>query len=228
MNRRGGAPRPRGSLRQRGFAARVLTARNHAQAVAALIGRDVRFAPLVGRWGLPPFWTHPPGFAGLILAILAQQVSIESARAAFAKLERTIPALRPEDFLVLDDARLRAIGFSRQKAGYGRDLAAAIVEGRFDPAALRRLDDEAARQSLLALRGVGPWTADTYLLFSLRRTDVWPSRDLALERAVSELAGAGERLDSAKVDCIAEGWRPLRAVAARLLWAHYLGQRGRL
>ncbi|HNQ56161.1 MAG TPA: DNA-3-methyladenine glycosylase 2 family protein [Candidatus Desulfobacillus denitrificans] len=196
--------------------------------MAALVERDARFAPLVGRWGLPPLWTHPPGFAGLMLAILAQQVSIESARAAFAKLERAIPALRPQDFLALADTDLRTIGFSRQKADYGRDLATAMVDGAFDPAALRRLDDEAARQRLLALRGVGPWTADTYLLFSLRRVDVWPTRDLAPERAVSELEGAGERLDSATVDRIALGWRPLRAVAARLLWAHYLEQRGRL
>ncbi len=197
-------------------------------AVARLARLDARFGRLVADWGVPPFWTHPPGFAGLVLAILAQQVSIESARAAYAKLARALGRVTAERFLSLDAEDLRAIGFSRQKAGYASGIAGQIAGGQLDLAALRRLDDEAARERLMQLRGIGKWTADTYLLFSLRRADVWPSGDLALEIAVSELNGRRRKLATATVDRMARDWRPLRAVAARLLWGQYLSRRGRL
>ncbi len=133
----------------------------------------------------------------------------------------------PERFLTLDDATLRAIGFSRQKAGYVRGLAEAIVGGTLDLDAIGRMDDEAARQALIAIRGIGPWTADTYILFSLRRPDAWPFGDLALAKAVQEVRGLDDLPSYEDVDVIAESWRPWRAVAARILWHHYLSERGR-
>lgn len=206
---------------------RVLSQRSFERAVTTLCERDERLARIVAQWGPPPFWTHPIGFPGITLAILAQQVSLESAQAAFRKLERTIHTVTPAAFLTLDAAALRAVGFSRQKASYVRGIALNIDAGDIDFDSLRRLSDDAVRARLQQLRGVGRWTADTYLLFALRRADVWPRGDLALEIAVAELAGAPARLAEDAVDRIVRAWAPLRAVAARILWCHYLKQRGR-
>jgi len=162
-----------------------------------------------------------------VLEILSQQVSLESANAAFAKLRQRIAPVTPERFLILDDCSLKEIGFSRQKAGYVRGLAAAIVGGALDLDAVGRMVDGEARDTLLAVRGIGPWTADTYLLFALRRPDAWPSGDLALARTIQELRGMESVPSYAEADAIAEVWRPWRAVAARILWHSYLSERGR-
>jgi DNA-3-methyladenine glycosylase II len=197
------------------------------QALSELAARDKQLAKIIADWGDPPLWTHPTGLPGLVLAILSQQVSLESARAAYAKLEKTIHTITPQKFLSLNDAELLAIGFSRQKAAYVRGIAQAIIDGELDLDELEHLEDSAARQRLLAIRGVGPWTADVYLLFTLRRPDAWPTGDLALEIAVQEMLGLSSKPSSDEADQIAEGWKPWRAVAARILWHFYLSQRGR-
>jgi DNA-3-methyladenine glycosylase II len=183
-------------------------------------------AGVVERWGPPPFWRHPEGFAGLVHGILAQQVSLESAVAAYGRLEGALGRVEPEAFLTLDDARLRAIGFSRQKAAYARGLASAIAAGALDLARLEAAPDDEVRRELLALRGIGRWTADVYLLFALRRPDAWPSGDLALAKSVQELWGLPALPGWDELDAWAERWRPLRAVAARFLWHDYLSRRG--
>lgn len=198
-----------------------------AQAIADLVDRDPDLARAVARWGEPSFWTHEPGFPGLVLEILSQQVSLESANAAFATLGRRIAPITPEGFLTLDDTMLEEIGFSRQKTGYVRGLAEAIVCGVLDLDEVGQMADDAARDALLAIKGIGPWTADTYLLFALRRPDAWPSGDLALSKAVQELRGLASVPSYAEADSIADGWRPWRAVAARILWHAYLSARGR-
>jgi len=190
--------------------------------------QDPDLAQAVSRWGKPPFWTHAPGFAGIVLAILSQQVSLESAQAAYTKLENAIGSINPEEFLSLDDSALRAIGFSRQKASYVRGLAQEISASEFDLDDLEAMDNELARKRLIEVRGIGPWTADTYLLFALRRSDAWPSGDLALEKAIQELKVLATIPGSEDADRIAEQWRPWRAVAARILWHHYLCERGRI
>jgi len=190
--------------------------------------QDPDLAQAVSRWGKPPFWTHAPGFPGIVLAILSQQVSLESAQAAYTKLENAIGSINPEEFLSLDDCALRAIGFSRQKASYVRGLAQEISASEFDLDDLEAMDNELARKRLIEVRGIGPWTADTYLLFALRRSDAWPSGDLALEKAIQELKGLATIPGSEDADRIAEQWRPWRAVAARILWHHYLCERGRI
>ncbi len=204
-----------------------LTKRSFALAISKLIRQDPRLAEIVNRWGIPPFWVHPEGFPGITHAILAQQVSLESARAAFRKLENTISTVSPEGFLALDPDALKKIGFSRQKASYVKKIAEDIVATEIDLEELQWQDDTEARKTLMQIRGVGKWTADTYLLFSLRRPDVWPSGDLALEKAVSELKGVPYKLKTEQVDQIAKTWKPFRAVAARILWCQYLNQRGR-
>ena len=198
-----------------------------ADALQELTRRDLDLRGVVARWGLPPFWTHPVGFPGLVLAILAQQVSVESASAAFEKLRMRLGSVTPEALLLLDDTRLKAVGFSRQKAGYVRGLAEAVVDGVLDLGTIEQMADGEARAALIAIRGIGPWTADTYLLFSLRRPDVWPSGDLALAKAIQELRGMVDVPSYPDIDAIAEAWRPWRAVAARILWHGYLSERGR-
>ena len=197
------------------------------RSISILAGSDPDLAHVVSSFGNPPFWTHPPGFPGIVIAILAQQVSLESAQAAYAKLETTLGSISPEGFLSLPDDRLRAVGFSRQKASYVRGVAQGIVSGATRLHHLEAMDDDAARKSLVGLRGIGAWTAETYLLFALRRPDAWPSGDLALAKAIQEIKGMVTTPSSEDVDAIAEHWRPWRAVAARILWHHYLSKRGR-
>lgn len=132
--------------------------------------------------------------------------------------------MTPARFLELDDAALRAAGFSRQKNSYCRALAADIVEGRFDMDALDSLSDDKARTELIKRKGVGPWTAEIYLLMVLRRPDTWPTGDLALQIAAREVKGLESRPNPAAMEALGELWRPWRAVAARLLWQYYLAR----
>ncbi len=201
---------------------RPLDRRSLLAAVEELASRDEDLAEVRLRLGPPPLWARRPGFSALVRIILEQQVSLASARAAFARLRAAVDRLTPGAFLALDDRSLRAIGFSRQKAGYCRELAAAIVDGRLRLALLAQVDDRGVRERLTALRGIGRWTADIYLLMALGRPDVWPRGDLALARAVQRI----KRLERLPTDdqlmALAAGWRPWRAVAARMLWHDYL------
>lgn len=201
-----------------------LTEETLLHGVAELARRDPTLADVVARLGPPPLWQRTPGFPTLVLLILEQQVSLASARAAFVRLEAALGVVTPAAFLELDDATLRTVGFSRQKTGYARGLAQAMVDGRFDPVRLEPLDDAEVRTELTRLKGVGPWTAEIYLLMVLRRPDAWPAGDLALATAAQQVKGLPSRPSPAELTALAEGWRPWRAVAARLLWHHYLAQ----
>jgi DNA-3-methyladenine glycosylase II len=193
-------------------------------AVDDLARRDADLARIVDRIGPPPLWAREPGFPTLVLLILEQQVSLASARAAFNRLEAAVGAVTPAGVLALSDDELRGVGFSRQKTGYARDLATAIQRGVFDPAHLAGLDDDGVRRTLTARKGIGPWTAEIYLLMVLRRPDAWPIGDLALATAAQQVKGLAQRPTPADLTALAEGWRPWRAVAARLLWHHYLAR----
>lgn len=144
------------------------------------------------------------------------------------KLKDTLSDVTPSAFLSVGDGRLKRIGFSRQKAGYCRGLARAILSGELDLAEIARTDDEKARSALLAIKGIGPWTADIYLLTALRRPDIWPTGDLALRVACHERLGLHGQPGPEKMIRLAARWRPWRAVAARMLWHAYLGARGRV
>jgi DNA-3-methyladenine glycosylase II len=205
----------------------ALTDETYLRAIFELGKKDPALAGAVSRWGNPPFWTHAPGFPGIVITILAQQVSLESAQAAFTKLENAIGSVNPGGFLSLDVGTLRAIGFSRQKASYVRGVAQGVMAGEIDFEALQSMGDDEARTRLMQIRGIGAWTADTYLLFALRRPDAWPSGDLALMKAIRDLRGLATTPGSEEVDRIAHHWKPWRAVAARILWHCYLSERGR-
>jgi DNA-3-methyladenine glycosylase II len=206
---------------------RTLTRRTLLSAVRGLANADPALAASVERFGAPPLWAREPTYATLVHLILEQQVSLASARAAFDRLEVALAsATEPRAFLELSDAELRAIGFSRQKAGYARDLAAALADG-FDLQGLADLPDEEVRSSLMRLRGIGRWTADIYLIMCLRRPDVWPHGDQALATAALELLELPARPTFDALELRARSWRPHRATAARILWHHYLSVRGR-
>ena len=185
---------------------------------------DPDLAGILTKFGPPPIWARKSGFSTLIHIILEQQVSLASARAAFDRLVKAASPLTPDRFLALDDDTLKAIGFSRQKAGYGRELARSVVEGRLDFSALAKLDDAAVRVELTSLKGIGAWTADIYLLMVLRRPDIWPRGDLALATAAQKVKRLDSRPTQAELDAMSLAWRPWRAVAARLLWHYYLSQ----
>jgi DNA-3-methyladenine glycosylase II len=133
--------------------------------------------------------------------------------------------ITPRRTLAFTDAQMKRIGFSRQKAGYARELSRAILNRRFDPAALETMRDEAVREALVALKGIGPWTADVYLLMVLLRPDVWPHGDLALAAAVQKAKGLSVRPTYDELAEMAERWKPWRAVAARMFWHYYLSQK---
>jgi DNA-3-methyladenine glycosylase II len=206
----------------------VLTETRLAEAVAQLVARDADLAGIVARYGPPPLWDREPGFATLLHIVLEQQVSLASARAAFDRLREVAVLLTPARFLELNDEELLAIGFSRQKARYGRALAEAIESGALELKALDRLDDEAVHRALQAIPGIGPWTSTIYLLMVLGRPDVWPVGDIALAASVGEVKRLGRRPDAIEMAELGEAWRPWRSVAARLFWHDYLSRRGRL
>lgn len=205
-----------------------LDLRSFERAVAELTERDRDLAAVLERYGPPPFWTREPGFPTLVLFILEQQVSLASARAAYDRLlERVGERLTPTALLELTDEVLQAVGFSRQKVSYARDLARTVQSGALDLHELSRWPEDEVRSSLMAVRGIGRWTADVYLLAALRRPDVWPAGDLALARAASEVKGLDAEPATSELEAMAEPWRPWRAVAARVLWHDYLSRRGR-
>ncbi len=194
------------------------------EAVEILARRDPDLAAVVRRRGEPPLWARPPGFPTLVRIILEQQVSLSSARAAYDRLVARIGEPAPETFITLDDAELKGIGFSRQKARYVRLLSERLIDGSFDLDGVGLLGDDEARRRLMELKGIGNWSADIYLLMALRRPDVWPRGDLALVNAVAKIKGLTAPPSAEEFEAIGEAWRPWRSVAARIAWFEYLGR----
>ncbi len=193
----------------------------------ALAEADADLGEVVARHGSPPLWGREPGFPTLLRIILEQQVSLASARATYERLLTAIPTLTPAALLNLDDAALRTAGFSRQKASYARDLARSLADRTLDLVDLESKSDDDARLELTRLRGIGTWSADIYLLMALRRSDIWPRSDLALATAALEVKRLDRRPAPDELERLAARWRPWRAVAARILWHHYLSTRRR-
>ena len=193
-------------------------------AVKVLCAADTRLRSIVDRFGPPPLWKREPGFPTLIHIILEQQVSLASAKACFVKLNAELSELTPKTFLILSDEALLNIGFSRQKTRYSRILARAVLDGSLDVEGLTLAADAVVFSQLTALTGIGPWTANIYLLMALGRHDIWPGGDLALEVAIQKLFGLDHRPKGEEFQQIGNPWRPHRAVAARILWHYYLSR----
>ena len=190
-----------------------------------LCRRDPDLQSVVRRWGTPPLWGRRPGFVTLLRIILEQQVSLASARTMYLRLRDHLGVVSPGTVAGLGVPGLRGLGFTRQKAAYCHGLAVELADGRLDLGSFRGADDVAVRAALIRLHGIGPWSADIYLLMALRRPDVWPSGDLALAQAMREVKRLAVRPSPGQQERLAAGWAPWRAVGARILWHHYLSVR---
>jgi DNA-3-methyladenine glycosylase II len=187
----------------------------------------VRLRRISARLGVPPMWGRRPGFATLTRIVLEQQVSIDAARTLHARVGRAIGGWSPAGVRAAGERGLRGLGITRQKARYCHEAASRILDGRFDLPGVAALPDAAARERLCELPGIGPWSADIYLLMALRRPDVWPRGDLALAAAMRDTGITAGLPTADEQEARAARWAPWRSVAARLLWAHYLEARGR-
>lgn len=203
----------------------ILNGKSLLEAARILTTRDPDLATILTHHGPPPLWARRPDFMTLIQIILEQQVSLVSAAAMFRRLSMNIGPFTPERFIEIGEPHLRALGVTRQKAAYCLHAARAIAEGRLNTTALSRMNDGAARAALMQVKGIGPWSADIYLLMALKRPDIWPLGDVALVTAITELKQLSSRPTLEEFVEIAEPWRPFRAVAARMLWQYYLAQR---
>lgn len=189
-----------------------------------LVRRDSDLRRVVRHFGAPPIWGRRGGFGTLVRIILEQQVSLASASATYGKLRMQIGQVTPRNLLSLDRRTLKRCGFSRQKTEYCRELARSVIDRKLVLGTLADGTDEAIRARLMALKGIGPWSADIYLLMVLLRPDVWPSGDLALATSAGRVKALDHRPTLDELKDIAEGWRPWRSVAARILWHDYLSR----
>jgi DNA-3-methyladenine glycosylase II len=196
-------------------------------ALDSLIARDPDLAAILDRAGPLPWRSRTPGFAGLLQAIVAQQISNQAAAAIWGRLRLVPDALEPVGLLGLSDAAFRAAGLSRPKVAHARSLAAAFLDGTLDASRISAMGDEDAIAAITSVRGLGRWTAEVYLLFALGRHDVFPASDIALAASAAHLKGLPVRPNPAALRALAEIWRPARSLAARLLWHHWRHVTGR-
>ncbi|MGA2793822.1 MAG: DNA-3-methyladenine glycosylase 2 family protein [Roseiarcus sp.] len=199
------------------------------EAVARLIALDPEIVgKLIEIGGAPPLRRQEPGFVGMARIIISQQLSTASANAIFKRLEAAVAPLDAQGLIAADDEKLRACGLSTAKIRALRALAQAVARDGLDLTGLGALGAGQAHQALVAIKGVGPWTADIFLLFCLGHPDSFPAGDLALQEAARLALGLKERPNARRLEEIAERWRPLRGVAARMLWAYYRMARKRV
>lgn len=191
-------------------------------AIAALSEAEPRFAAALDLCGPLPDRGKPEGFATLFQAIVSQQISLAAAAAIWGRAEAA-GLVTPEAVLAAPDQVLIDVGLTRAKQRYIRGIAAA----KLDYAGLRAMEDEAAIAALVALPGIGRWTAEIYVMFSLGRMDVMAGGDIALQEGAKRLFGLPERPSEAQLRTLAEAWRPWRSVAARILWAYYAHSKGK-
>ena len=196
-------------------------------ALAALGKVDRRFVSLIAKAGRPPLRRRSDGFPGLAAIIVAQQLSTASANAIWGRLAAAFDPLDPDAILRARPARLARLGLSAPKIRALKEIARAVKRGDLPLTALGELAAEDAHAALTAVHGIGPWTADIYLLSCLGHADAWPAGDLALQEAARLAFGLRARPSAREMIALAEPWRPLRAVAARLLWTYYRAVKGR-
>ncbi|MBT1711562.1 hypothetical protein KK062_25185 [Fulvivirgaceae bacterium PWU5] len=187
--------------------------------------RDKDLKAILKAYDYPPMWTRPNTFESLIHIILEQQVSLASALAALNKLRERLSKITPANLLALTDEELKACYFSRQKTVYARHLAEAIESKQLSLTAMEKLSDDAVREKIVALKGLGNWSADIYLMFVLRRADLFPPGDLAAVNALKEIKKLPKDVSKEKLATITARWAPYRTVATMILWHYYLSVR---
>jgi DNA-3-methyladenine glycosylase II len=186
---------------------------------------DAHFANVIQLYGYPPMWTRSNTFETLVHIILEQQVSLASALSALNKLRDRVQEITPARVLLLTDGEMRECYCSRQKTAYIRYLAGAIISGQIDLDAFQQMEDADIRAQLTALKGIGNWTVDVYLMFVLQHTDVLPMGDLAIVNAIKRLKSLPKETLKEDLVILAEQWKPYRTVASMLLWHYYLSDR---
>lgn len=189
--------------------------------LAGLLQRDPRLGPVIERAGEVVPRISPPGFEGMARVICGQQLSVASARAIWSRFEALPGATEPTRFLALDDNVIRASGFSAGKIRTLRAVAAAMADGTLDFAHLETLSAEDAIAYLTVHKGIGPWTAEIYLMFCAQHPDVFPAGDLALQKAVAHAFKLEMRPTAKELSASAELWSPHRSVAALLFWRYF-------
>jgi DNA-3-methyladenine glycosylase II len=196
--------------------------------IEALRARDPNFVDSVlAVGGRPALRTRPPGLEGLLWIVVSQQLSTASATAIFKRFRALFPTLEADAILAANDETLRSAGLSGPKIRTLRSVSEAIASGGLDLEGLADLDAADAHSALVAVKGIGPWTADIFLLSCLGHPDAWPAGDLALQEAARLALHMKKRPDTAKLTAIGERWRPWRAITARLLWSYYRAVKGR-
>ncbi|MBS0242760.1 MAG: DNA-3-methyladenine glycosylase 2 family protein [Proteobacteria bacterium] len=171
--------------------------------------------------GVPPVRRRAAGFEGLARIVVGQQLSVASAAAIWGRTETAVTPFEPATLLALPDQPLRSVGLSAGKVRTLRAIATAIADGSLDLGALENAPEEAVHAALTSVNGIGPWTADIYIMFCLGRADAFAGGDLALQIALQRAAGLEHRPSAKQLLEFAERWRPWRSVAAHLLWAYY-------
>jgi DNA-3-methyladenine glycosylase II len=194
--------------------------------LARLVRKDRRLKAVIGAAGEVGLRRRPAGFPGLARIIVGQQLSVASASAIWGRLEAVFPEMTPEAIARAREAKLKKAGLSAAKIRTLKAIAEACAGG-LDLAGLGALHPDKARGRLQEVKGIGPWTADIYLLFCLGHADVFPVGDLALRNAVAEAFGSTPPMDVAELAALAEGWAPHRSAAAFLFWAFYGARRAR-
>ncbi len=192
-----------------------------ARAVKQLCKTEPRLKPVVKAHGVPSSRASEEGLAPLLQIVCEQFLSLKAAAAIWARVDKRIGRVTAKNVLLVSQEELLSLGLSRAKAKSFHGLADSVLAKTLDFKHLATLDDDAAQKYLVALPGIGPWTADIYLLSSLQRADVWPWGDVALQAAAQDLFNLKTRPEKKQMIALAEPFRPYRAVAARLLWSHY-------
>jgi DNA-3-methyladenine glycosylase II len=191
------------------------------KAIRRLIKADPRWKPVLEKAGRPSLRRRPAGFPGLCAIVVSQQVSTSSARAIWGRLEAAFDPFHHDTVRSARAPKLARLGLSAPKIKTLKAIGTAVSKGAIDLDAIGGMEADDAHNALIALHGIGPWTADIYLLFCLGHADAWPAGDLALQEAARIAFGLKARPTAKQMIPLAEAWRPWRGVAAHLLWAYY-------
>jgi DNA-3-methyladenine glycosylase II len=193
-------------------------------AIAFLTENELVFKSIIEKYGLPTIPKRPQGFETLVLLILEQQVSIDSAKATFLKIKASQKAIQPEILLQISDEDFRNLGVSRQKTAYIKALATALINKDLDLESLPTKTTQQVREELIKIKGIGNWTIDIYLMFCLQAPDLLPLGDIAVINTIKELLDIHEK---EAMEIHAQKWVPYRSMATFLLWHYYLNKRNR-
>ena len=200
---------------------RIATRADLDEALVALLEADKRLPAIAKQAGEIPFVPRRKhGFEALISIIASQQLSVAAADTIFSRLKKAVVPFTPERMLAASAETLRACGLSAPKQKHMKTIAAAILDGTLDLKRIRAMRDDDAREHLVAVKGIGPWTADIYLMASLGRADIWPVGDVGLQAAVARGLKLRKRPNENQMEKLSQNWRPWRTVAARMFWMH--------